>query len=473
MKKNALVFTFLFILAAVGYGQKMSTPVDLIKTPNQTRWAQVAMSPEGVAHIIWEAEVSGDNDVWYASYDGATVSTPIYLMKAERPAITSSNTGVLAVVGATRSGEVKLKVFDPAQNKWLDNETVNAGSVGGFEPQVAIDPSQNIFVLWYSDASAVVYSRAKINGVWDSARRLDRGSAKHCAIAAGKDGQVWAIWREKIGAGGDYKIVYSKRTKSTSWTNAATVSMRGASASHMHIAVNGQNMPIIANSNVNEEIGFGGEIRVQWLDEQTNPYQTVIDMYLQHYPVIAIDAYDNVHVACQIGGGDYGDGVRYTNNIGNNKVADSTWMPFQSFGGVWDKIPGISADASGNVCLVWTSIVWSGDTGIVHFSSLYPIRPKFLEAPLNPASSIGLTSLRRAPEITYNLTWGANPKTTVDYLQGYKIYVKENNGAYTPILTVSKTTTNAQLKFTDLSKKRFFAVSAISISGKETSLVYF
>ena len=81
--------------------------------------------------------------------------------------------------------------------------------------------------------------------------------------------------------------------------------------------------------------------------------------------------------------------------------------------------------------------------------------------------------IRHAPSISYKLGWSANPNNTDSFLAGYKIYVQENGGSYQPLVTVSKTTLTQTFDFTDLSKKRRFAITTVNLIGGESDRVAF
>jgi hypothetical protein len=93
--------------------------------------------------------------------------------------------------------------------------------------------------------------------------------------------------------------------------------------------------------------------------------------------------------------------------------------------------------------------------------------------PTELSSTIAMSRLWKSPEISYNLFWAANPAFLTEHLVGYAIYMKEGDGAYTRLLAVSGSTLSASFKFTDLKKKRSFAISTLGVGDTESAKVYF
>jgi len=95
------------------------------------------------------------------------------------------------------------------------------------------------------------------------------------------------------------------------------------------------------------------------------------------------------------------------------------------------------------------------------------------QVPLNPNARITMSSLWNNPQITFDLVWEINPANVPAHIEAYAIYMKEGDGEYVKVLTVSPTTLDASFPFTDLSVKRAFAISTLGYGGTESSKVYF
>jgi hypothetical protein len=472
MKKIALVAMAVLLVWSIQYGQGqgLNNPVKVAHAGGGVRWSQCAFGPDGILHVIWEEDTDRGHPIYYVTYDGTTASTAFNVTdsldtRAERPGIAAGAKGHIAVAwGVAIDKAIFMRVYDPKAKAWGAVESVKVG-YGYGEPAAAVDPDGNVYVFWSDDDGGRVYSRAKINGTWEETQRLSGGYGKQGGIGIGPNGTIWAAWREK-GGGGNYKNYYSKRTKLTLWQAAELVTTSGGSSSHPHLTVGPNNVAVLAWGDIDPVLENGSEIRIFRLEVDTTR-EIIIPMAMQHYPRVAVDKDNNIHIAYQIGGGDFGDGLRYTNNMGGS------WMSAQTLPSTWPKLPGISADPYGNVAVCQSSLLFSTPGSDIWIDSLYPIEPRVFVPPLSLTSSIALKSARRSPEITYGLSWSANPNNKDQFLQGYNIYAQEGGGPFVSVLTVAKGTKSATFKYTDLNKKRRFAITTVGVSGIESDMVYF
>ena len=474
MKRFIFVVALLLIAAAGSiYAQNIGNQAIIAQGDARTRWTQCAFSPDGLLHVVYvtaDSYASG-NGVWFVTYDGTTATTPYNVTDdpnatAMRPTITSNTNGMICVAwGDGNMNRIFCRLYDTSSQTWGAIELVDEGD-GWFEPFCALDKENNIYIVFYNEYSSGWMTNAKINGVWEGARMIGFGRGKQGDIVAAPNGVIWTAWREK-GEGG-YSMWYSKRTKDTDWADPRFVRL-AAEPSHPHMACGfNDDTPYLASGEITVADESFQEIWIMYLNETTNPLQHPAQNIMQHYPVIAVDAFGNLHLAIQRGGGDYGDGIQYTNNIGG------TWKDVQYLPASVPKEAGIDADPFGNVAIAYSSTDTraEGKADII-INSLYPIKPMYFEPPVNTTIAISLASVRKAPGINYSLSWASNPKNNDSQLRGYKIYMKEGTGQWTAMAEVSAATKTASFSFADKTKKRLFSIVTVSIGGAESKPVIF
>ncbi len=472
--KRFTIAAALLLVAAAGsiFAQNIGNQIIVAQGDNRVRWTQCRFTPDGVLHVVYGTADSyaAGNGVWYVKYDGTTITQPYNVTDnpyatAMRPTISTNSQGRICVAwGDGYSNAIFCRVFNPTTQSWGDIELVDQGN-GWFEPFSAMDNEGNIYMVFYNEYSSGWMVNAKINGVWEGARMIGFGRGKQGDIVVGGDGVAWTAWREKGDTG--YSMWYSKRTKDTDWSDPRFVRLAGE-PSHPCFAIGSDNVPYLTSGEITTEDESFQEIWIMYLNETSNPLIHVAQNIMQHYPRIAVDASGYLHVAIQRGGGDYGDGIQYTNNIGG------TWKDVQYLPAAVPKVAGISADPFGNVAIAYSSAdTRNGGISDIIVNTLNPVHPMYFEPPVNPAIGISMSGVRKTPGITYNLTWAANPKNEDRYLKGYKIYMKEGDGQWTALTEISTATKSASFTFTDKTKRRLFSIVTVSIGGAESIPVIF
>lgn len=467
MKKNLFLAIFLLAGAVLSYGQNMRKPVNVSNSAAYSRWGQVAMTQDGRVHIIWEE----NNYIIYISYDGKTFSAPLKLksnpdVEADRPSISASKKGGIYVVW-TEYGNIVLAEYNPVTKTWLDNVLVADSAYVVENPCVAADSEGNIYVDWDSSAGpGTVFSRSKINGVWEPVKQLSSGlRSKYASCVAGGDDVIWASWGEKQG-NGEYKNNYRKRTKDTNWSDARMTNSSGADQDRPYLTMGPDNIPWVIYGDVDMSTGNAAEIWICKIDEGGNPREIVVPLNLQHYPRMCIDKNGAKHVAVQIGPGDFGAGIIYTNSIGG-QFKTPTIMA-NSAG--WPKLPGIATDGQ-NVALVWGS--QSEGNKEIWLSTLYPVTLNIVYAPINLGTSFVVES-QQPPKITYTLTWKHDPKNEKGAVSAYKIFHRKIlAGEFALLTTLSGTATSYTVSLDGFYKYTAFGISAVGASGMETEMKEF
>lgn len=479
MKYAAVLSALVLALSGTAPGQTISFPLNMSNTVHDSRWAQCAFGPDSVLHIIWQERYldAAGSDILYIRYDGTTVSDPVKLknspdVHAERPYIAVNTQGMIAVVWDSEK-YIWCRVFDPQEQRWLPAERVSGpAEYAAEEPSVALDGDGNVYVYYYTGEPGAAWVRSKVNGVWEEKHPLSHPDvrAQNGMIAAAPDGTIWVVWTEK-GEDGNYKAFYSRRKKDTSWRQAADVNFSGQSQALPHIAVGKDNVPRVVwmhEFQENPAEHWNIEIVFCTLDEKVNPLETITPSGIWHFPRVAVDSGNEPHVAIQDGAGDQGAGIFYTHK------SWGAWKPLYEFPNSFGhpKLPGISADAFGNVAVVWASYLTTHQQE-VWLSTLQPVIPKPFLPPSNTRVDVSAQRTRSLSQVGYTLSWERNPANLDEYLEGYSIYVKEGRGAWSLVQTVSNSTFSYETGLIDMSLKSRFGIRTRSRSGAESALVEF
>jgi len=476
MKRSFLSLSLLLLTAGLAVAQTMSEPVNVSNSAGMSRWGQVAFTPDGVVHMVWE----DDYRIVYMSYDGKSYSPPFYIKAnpgvfAAEPYITTGKDGSIYVGwmendnnGDNHGINFMIRQYDPQSHIWLPREEVAAGYLEHEPPALAVDSFGNIYCAWTNYGQGVSNTRCKINGEWGPVTRMNAngGRGKYTAIASGPDDRIWCVWGEKDGEG-NYKTHYSFRTKDGNWTPKRIMNLTAGDQDRPNIAVDPTtNIPHVIYVNIDEVLGtFAGPVIICKIDGQTNPLETAINPKLQHYAKLTIDRFGNKHVAVQTGPGDYGSGIQYTNNIGGKWKApvgmpNATGHP---------KLPGIATDGQ-NVALVWGSHI-SETNKEIWFSSLYPVTIRSLHPPTDLKTVLSFGEPGSSSKITYGLSWRGDARNDDSSIKGYKIYSRISaSERYVPVLSVPKATLEASFSYPQINGNTSFAISTVDVDGYESAL---
>jgi hypothetical protein len=468
MKRFVALTAAMLILAGLSFSQTMANQRKIAHVSGGVRWSQCAFGPDGILHVIFEEDSDRGHPIWYVRFDGTTASTPFNVtgsldIRGERPGITVSSRGVIAVGWGVDVGDViYVRLYEPRTKSWGEVETVAAG-YGWDEPQLAVESDGTVHCFFFNDAGGRAYVATRTNGVWGAPIRLSAGYGKQGGVAVGPNNTVWALWREKNNI---YKNYYSSRPHGGNWASGELLTSSGGSTSHPSITVGPDNIAIAAWGDIDMASPNGAEIRLMRIGTG-EARQIAIQKFTQHFPKVAVDTNLKIHVASQRGGGDFGDGAFYYNNV------SGSWAEPQTLTTSMDKVVGLSADPYGNVALCLSDMLAGGAGADIYIWSTQPIIPRIIYPPTNLAAVISLKKVRTAPGITYNLSWSGNSANNDTWISGYNIYVKEGDGDYQLLLSVNKSTLAAAFTYSDMSQKRKFAIATTNPGGGESDLVEF
>lgn len=466
MKRIVCLLAMILAVGLAAFAQ-FNTAINISNTAEgHSYWPQVAFGNDGILHVVWAEYVTGErSQIRYATYDGTTISTPIGISpmgqhKCYFPFISMNNNGLIAVIYEQGSTHM-LVVFDPETKTWGEPEMVADALYGnGYlsKPKVTVDAEGNIYTFFFGGYKC--YSRAKINGNWEGIQMLNMLGvpAKEGGISAAPDGKIWVVYTPKAPA---YRIAYKMRTKNTPWESKGYVTTLGKEQACPFVNCGYDSVPYVSYQVAPGKEG-SNYICLAKIDGDKNPAKIIAGPSAFHYARVVTDSFGAQHIAVQYGQGGHGLGVQYFTNESGEWKAFGILPHSQG----WPKLPGIAAEAYGNVAVSYEDFINGFRDAFV--STRYPVAVKHFYPPTDRKVTISYSGIMSgSPSVTYSLSWSKNAENNDNYIGGYKIYKKVNGGDWEFVLEVSKDTLSYDFVFTSgedspMTQKWQFGISAVS-----------
>jgi hypothetical protein len=211
--------------------EKIITNTTIDATP------QILSDQDGTIHIIWRDNVLGGNGrIFHTSYNGTWNNveqiSDLGPLGDFNPASAIDSEGNLYVIwGAafTFNHYLNYKVFNPSTGSWSSANTVGNSQIG-YDPDIAIDDSDNIHVVWLNASTGnkdVYYKHFNAEeSTWSSAQLVSTNSLSvsyNPLINIDSDGTINIIWIDEtidyLNSGSDKDIFMRRLTISESSGN--------------------------------------------------------------------------------------------------------------------------------------------------------------------------------------------------------------------------------------------------------------
>jgi len=293
---------------------------EIINISNSPAWKsfypRIATGENGDIYIVW-IEIYSDEkgDLFYAYWDSDIEkwSNPINLSNSRRAYSDTFRTCDVDIDTLNRvyvvwveKNVIKLKIY--SEGSWGKAFQIAKNDIGLDCPRIAVSEGGDIFIVWYS-LNGVVYSRARINGVWEQIRRLSTSGrrSKFPDIAVG-NGVVYACWVEKIGD--IYQAVYSKRDRNfnSSWSSVKKIHSSDLSHQHPIVEIDSKDYPHVIWTSY-----MGGPRVVHysyWNGTNFTSPEEISSIKLLHYPSL-YEKNDNLYACWQVGAYENGIAIYY------------------------------------------------------------------------------------------------------------------------------------------------------------------
>jgi hypothetical protein len=214
-------------------GGEIWTPTRrLTWNPGNSGWPAIAVDSSDNLHVVWNDDMPGNAEIYYKkSTDGGAAWT---LQKrltwtsdySESAAIAVDSSDNLHVVWSDYTPgncEIFYKSSSDVGVTWIPSKRLTWTSGSSWDPNIAVDTSGNLHVVWGDDTPgnyAVYYKKSTDGGgTWTPAKRLSltSGNSAGPAIAVDSSDNLHVVWQDDTP--GNYEIYYRKSTDGgTTWS---------------------------------------------------------------------------------------------------------------------------------------------------------------------------------------------------------------------------------------------------------------
>ncbi len=375
--------------------------VKISQSPNWPSWGpRIAVDSVGNIHVVW-AEYYSDTagDAFYAKYDifSQTWSTPLNLSNSSRVrspemrcvGIDVDSFNNVYVVFQER-GRVKMRIYSFLEGTWGSVSEIASGFHMVDSPRVAVDPNGNIFISWWDPEAPVVYTRARVGGVWENLKAISTGRAKFSDIAVGPS-KVFACWTS-LGASPPYLVYTSYRdtTFDAPWSPPQKVKPDIDKQQVPTIEVDDNNIGHVVYTPLFEVALVRRVDYAYWTGSAFTWPQPISQAVFLHYPSTS-ERGNNIYVCWQLGAFGNGTAVHINTKVGGvwtgetsipdsqgctlcdiatSPAQDQIYVVWDAYGEIWCNMGAVGTADPSNVAPV-------ADFSVSPSSGLYPLEVTF------------------------------------------------------------------------------------------------
>lgn len=357
---------------AADFGQD----IQINNNANKQEYPAALVGPNGYIFVIWQDDRNNPGssyDIYFArsTDNGSTFSTPVRVDDSAGntdqayPQLAVDSNGKLHAVWSDYRSGVNYRIYyaNSTDNgtTWSPNVMVNYSASGGqYVPSMAIDASNNIYIVWDDGRSGThVYFAKSTNGgsSFTAASKMDgsSGSARYPWICHSPNGNISVVWQDSRNGNWDVFMVASKdggasfssevnATKNTTSSSQMWPRVASDSSSDLHIVWDDNR-----NGNFGVYYGYSSDGQT-FSTVAVNDTDTGISANPPEPPSLAVDSSGVVHAVWQ----DKRGGSAYTriyyagstglNSFGTNARVDNTstancYYPFVTVDS--NNVPGV------------------------------------------------------------------------------------------------------------------------------------
>ena len=369
MRRTGIVIATLgFILLAQAARAQWTAPQRLTWNSGYSQFPVIAVDSYGQVHVAWQDDTPGNFEVCYKkSPDGGTswaANTRFTWTStfSHMPAIKVDSSGDIHVFwddDSPGNNEIYQKRSTDAGATWTANERLTWTSGYSIVPDMAVDPSGNLHVVWsdLTSGNLEIYHKKSTDGgaTWTTGHRLtwNAGASMSPKIGVDTSGHLHVVWQDETP--GSWQVYYARSTDGgAAWTPSQRLSWSSGLSGYPIIGVDSfSGLHVVWQGSVsgNTEAFYrkstdGG---TSWAVAKRLSWTSGVSFS----PVIAVDSSDNLHVV-------WSDDTPGNDEIYYKKSIDggTTWSANKRL--TWTSSyswhPSIAVDSLGTVHIVWEDL---------------------------------------------------------------------------------------------------------------------
>jgi hypothetical protein len=329
-KKSRIVLSpaclLVILLAAAGW---LSGKENVSRSPGlESLSPRIAADSMGNFHVVWGEYVKDTTkgDAYYAKYDivSQTWSTPLNLSNSgrvfseeKRPVgIDIDGSDNIYVIYVSKNS-IFLRIF--SGGSWGAPFLLASWGAGQCDSaRVAVDSLGNIFTCWWTIDNYTVYSRARVNGIWENVQVISAGQSKFSDIAVGNNA-VFACWSARYNTA-VYQIFYVRRSTglNAEWTAPRIMYAGSHKQQAPAVEVDSNDIAHIVFTPAFEQPGMRVVRYCRWTGNGFAAPVALSQQMVLHYPALD-ERTQNIYTCWQVG--PYGNGAR----VDTNNQINASW----------------------------------------------------------------------------------------------------------------------------------------------------
>jgi BNR repeat-like domain/BNR repeat-containing family member len=208
----------------------------------------LAIDPSAHLHLIWQDSTPGNNEIYYKrSTDGGVTWTTSQRITwnsggSNSPALASDFSGRLHLVWADETPgnyEIYYKKSADGGTTWGTNQRLTWIVNGSHSPDIAVDASARVYVVWYDEMPEIYdifFKSSTDSGIsWSTSKRLTftSGWSAYPSLVREPPKQLHLVWED-----GPFDIYYKKSSDAgATWTAIQRLTWTSGSSWDPNIAV--------------------------------------------------------------------------------------------------------------------------------------------------------------------------------------------------------------------------------------------